>query len=106
MLGISRRNRKTNELIRQQTEVCDVIYRTANLKWQWAGHVARLKDHRWTRKILEWKPRNTTRNRGRPPTRWTDDIKRCAGNWLSVAQDRRRWREIGEAYVQQWTRNG
>lgn len=30
------------------------------------GHIARLTDGRWTKTILEWRPRLGKRNRGRP----------------------------------------
>lgn len=32
------------------------------------------KDERWAKGLLEWRSRH--RIRGRPPTRWADDIKR------------------------------
>jgi hypothetical protein len=36
--------------------------------------------------------------------RWSDDLRRAAGgSWMRVAEDRARWRTIGEAYVQHWT---
>ncbi|KAK4881284.1 hypothetical protein RN001_004603 [Aquatica leii] len=59
---------------------------------------------RWTKRLLEWRPKMDKRSRGRPPTRWSDDIKRVRTNWIQAAQDRLEWRTIGEAYVQQWTR--
>ncbi|KAI8436963.1 hypothetical protein MSG28_010380 [Choristoneura fumiferana] len=34
---------------------------------------------RWARRTLEWRPRENTRSRGRPPMRWKDDICRQAG---------------------------
>ncbi|CAH2229291.1 jg17040 [Pararge aegeria aegeria] len=34
---------------------------------------------RWGLKVLEWPPRTRKRSVGRPPTRWTDDIRRAAG---------------------------
>jgi hypothetical protein len=41
---------------------------------------------------------------GRPQARWSDDLRRTAGrSWMRVAEDRARWRDIGDAYVQQWT---
>jgi hypothetical protein len=44
------------------------------------------------------------RSVGRPQARWSDDLRRTAGrSWMGVAEDRARWQEIGEAYVQQWT---
>ena len=30
----------------------------ASKKWQWAGHIARRKDNRWTVEILNWIPRD------------------------------------------------
>lgn len=103
MLGISIRDRVPNREIRQTTKVADAIERITTLKWNWAGHVARLTDNRWTKRILEWRPRQEAyRNRGRPPTRWTDDLKRCQGNWMQAAQDRSTWKRLREAYIQQW----
>lgn len=103
MLGISLRDRIRNEEIRRRTGVDDVLERVTRAKWRWAGHVARSNDGRWTRKILEWRPRADKRSRGRPPTRWTDDLKRIHTNWMEAAQNRERWKCLGEAYVQQWT---
>lgn len=102
MLGITLRDRMTNQWIRQQTRVVDVMKRIATLKWSWAGHIARRTDERWTKKIMNWRP-PITRPVGRPPERWRNGIKRIAGtNWQQVAMDRSKWKEIGEAYIQQW----
>ena len=102
MLGISLRDKKTNQWIRQQTKVVDVMERISNLKWNWAGHIARTTDERWTKNIMSWRPPRT-RPMGRPPDRWTNSITRMAGtNWQQVAMDRTKWKELGEAYVQQW----
>ena len=104
MLGVSLRNHIRNEYLRRRTGVTDEINQIRKLKWNWAGHVARKSDRRWTKRLLEWRPRLDKRSKGRPPTRWTDDLRRFAGNWIQKAQDRKEWAEIGEAYVQQWTR--
>lgn len=107
MLGLSLRDRVPNNQLRQMTGITDAIVRITNLKWNWAGHVARFADGRWTKRILEWRPRQDAhRSRGRPPTIWSDDIKRIRTNWMSAAQDRQRWIGLREAYVQQWTRQG
>ena len=101
MLGISLRDRKTNIWIREKTKVCDVVEKASTLKWRWAGHVARCSDGRWTRKVLEWRPRDSRRSVGRPQARWSDDIRKIAGTgWMQQAQDRERWQTMGEAYVQ------
>ena len=105
MLGITIRDRVPNEAIRRRTGVTDAVERMACLKWSWAGHVARMSHEKWTKRIIEWRPREQAfRNRGRPPTRWTDDVRRISTNWIHAAQDRKDWGLLREAYVQQWTR--
>lgn len=91
MLGISLRDKMTNQWIRQQTKVVDVMERIASLKWNWAGHIARMTDERWTKTIVNWRP-YSKRPTGRPPYRWRDDItkitKTTGKNWQQVAIDR------------------
>lgn len=107
MLGLTLRDHITNDELRRRTRVIDAVERIAILKWNWAGHIARVQDNRWTRRIVEWRPRQDAyRNRGRPPTRWSDDIKRVHTNWIQEAQNRRMWKQSREAYVQQWTNVG
>ncbi|CAH2211048.1 jg26600 [Pararge aegeria aegeria] len=60
-----------------------------------AGDIVRRKDLRWGPKMLEWQPRTGKRRVGRPPTRWTDDIKRVAG---SSGSKRHRTVEFGTPY--------
>jgi hypothetical protein len=44
------------------------------------------------------------RSVGRPQARWSDDLRRTAGrSCMRIAEDRARWREVGETFVQQWT---
>jgi hypothetical protein len=74
------------------------------LQWQWADHISRSTDNRWGKRVLEWKRRLGKRSVGRPQARSSDDLHRTTSrSWMRVAEDRARWREIGEAYVQQWT---
>ncbi|CAH2251142.1 jg11821 [Pararge aegeria aegeria] len=105
MLGVSLRDQIRNEEIRRITRVTDIAQRVAKLKWQWAGHIARRT--RWGLKVLEWRPRTGKRSVGRPPTRWTDDIKRVAGSRRrQAAQDRVLWNSLQKTYVQQCTSIG
>ncbi|CAH2227233.1 jg23093 [Pararge aegeria aegeria] len=80
MLGFSLRDRIRNDEIRRRTKVTDTAQRISKLKWQWAGHVCRRTDGRWGRRVLEWRPRIGKRSVGRPPARWTDDLKKVAGS--------------------------
>ncbi|CAG9124695.1 unnamed protein product [Plutella xylostella] len=80
MLGLSLRDRIRNEEIRRRTKVTDMAYQVSKLKCQWAGHIARRTDGRWSRRVLEWRPRTGKRSVRRPSTRWTDDIVKSAGS--------------------------
>jgi hypothetical protein len=101
MLGVSLRDRIRNQVIRQRTKVTDIAHRISLLKWRWAGYISRRTDNRYGKRVLKWRPRLGKRTVGRPQTRWSDDLRRTAGrSWMGVAEDRARWREIGEAYVQ------
>ncbi|CAH2259074.1 jg17257 [Pararge aegeria aegeria] len=61
----------------------------------------------WGPKVLEWQPQNGKRSVGRPPTRWTDDIKCVAGSrWIQAAQNRGIWNSLQKTYVQPWTSIG
>lgn len=107
MLGITLRDRRRNEWIRRKTGLKDVVEVITGRKWRWAGHIARMDCHRWTRRLVVWRPWADRRPRGRPPLRWVDDIRKHAGhNWMARAADRESWRKIGEAYVQKWTTKG
>jgi hypothetical protein len=67
-------------------------------------HVSHRTDNCWGKRVLEWRPRLGKRSVRRPQTSWSDDLCRMAGrSWMRVAEDRAKWRELGEAYVQQWT---
>jgi hypothetical protein len=70
------------------------------LKLQWAGHNSRRTINRWGKRVPEWRPHLGTCSVGRPQAKWSDDLRRTAGRtWMRVAEDRARWREVGEAYV-------
>ncbi|CAH2227357.1 jg22836 [Pararge aegeria aegeria] len=79
MLGVSLRDQIRNEEIRS---LRNQSYRhsSASCKAEWSGHIARRTDRLWGSKVLEWRPRKGKSSVGRPPTRWTDDIKRVAGS--------------------------
>ncbi|CAH2268719.1 jg24610 [Pararge aegeria aegeria] len=48
MLGVSLRDQIRNVEIRKRTRVTNIAQRVAKLKWQWAGHIVRRKDGRWS----------------------------------------------------------
>ena len=89
--------------IRKRTKVIDIIEYALKQKWKWAGHRARLKDNRWTKRCTEWQPRRGKRMRGRPSRRWQDDMTEKEGTtWIRKATDRWRLKTLMEGYILQW----
>ena len=106
MLGLTWKDRKTAKWIREKTKVRDILEAISKLKWNWAGHIARMTDNRWTSRSTFWTPRGHKRNRGRPKTRWRDDLDQHQRQWHRTAQNRNLWNDLGKAYVQQRTFEG
>ena len=79
MLGITLRDHKRNTWIRHQTGVNDIIDVVKKGIHGWAGHIARFRDNRWTKRVTEWTPRAWTRRQGRPKTRRRDSLIRHLG---------------------------
>ena len=87
--------------ITKRTKIIDTIEYTLKQKWRWAGHTARIKDNRWTKRCTEWQPRRVKRSRGRPCRRWQDGITRKEGTtWNRKATHRRQWKRM-ESYILQ-----
>ena len=103
IIGVKRTDRVRNTALRSITQVIDVGVKTAKLKWEWAGHVARMHHERWAKIVTHWTPEGGHRRRGRPRRRWCDDLVVFAGQtWTDIAQNREVWKENGEAFAQQW----
>ena len=49
MLDLKLKDKITCSEIRKRTKIIDIIEYTLKQKWKWAGHIARLKDNRWTK---------------------------------------------------------
>ena len=93
MIKVTKYEHVKSEDIRQRSKVKDVVREIYKKKLMWAGHIARLRDNRWTKRALDWLPRGIKRKRGRPPIRWEDPIRKVFGKfWKRMAQDRQRWR--------------
>ena len=95
-------------------------------KLTWAGHVARQPTGRWSHKVTMWDPRGFTRKKGRPTTRWSNDIiqavevykhkmasegkitrsRRRIGmiekrfGWSTIAKDREIWKVLIHCFEQ------
>jgi hypothetical protein len=89
MLRVSLRDRIRNDEIRKRTKGTDIARRIADLKWQWAAHIARRTDGRWGGKVLKWRVPRDVALVGPPqggPTFWRS---REATGWGQRRTDRR-----------------
>jgi hypothetical protein len=66
MLGVYLKDRKKNTWIRQKTGATDIGEKIWTLKWNWAGHLGRRNDGRWSQDLLSWYPMGKNRRIGRP----------------------------------------
>lgn len=100
MLKIKKIQKIRHTKIRNISKATDALNYAQKLKWKWAGHVARLSDERWTKRVTLWRGPSGKRQRGRPLTRWADDINKTAGpDWLQTAQVRENWASLEEAFT-------
>ena len=91
--NISKLEHINHNKIRKIRQIRDVQKAIYDNKRRWAGHIARMKDNRWTARVTDWYPRKGKRYPGRPPTRWVDPINKTLGNqWRREAQDRENWK--------------
>jgi hypothetical protein len=100
IIGKTRRDRIRNDDIREQLKVEDIKIDIEKNRLRWYGHVMRKADERIPKRMLEMKLRGR-RPRGRPRTRWMDqvmrDVEKRGKKWTQVKQDREwedrdRWR--------------
>ncbi|MFH4977278.1 hypothetical protein AB6A40_003987 [Gnathostoma spinigerum] len=88
LLKIKKLYHVRNEDIRQRTRVVGVVLESIKSKLRWPGHVARLKDDRWTKKVNDWYPRNHKKPVGRSRRRWNDLMSaRLGPMWRRTAHD-------------------
>jgi len=102
LTGNSRREHIRNSTLRKKTEIKDVVQKGMELKWRWAGHMARYDDERISKRVEKWEP-SGTRSRGRPAKRWKDDITEVGSIfWRRKATNREKWKELEMSFIQQW----
>ena len=94
------KDRICNTISRQRTRVAEIVqYAT---KMEWAGHITRMKDDRWTIRSTEWQIKSV-RSAERPKRRWRDDtVGQQGAVWTRIAKNRESWRTLAEGYFLQW----
>ncbi|PZC79931.1 hypothetical protein B5X24_HaOG215613 [Helicoverpa armigera] len=104
MTGNRIQDRVRSSVIRERTNVVDILTRIDQQKWRWTGHMIRDPHNKWSTIVSDWYPRDGKRNRGRQQMRWEDDLKFTAGHhWRRVARDRTQWKMLEEAYANRHT---
>ncbi len=97
----------TNAKLEEIMGMTDVAYFIKKLESKSARHVAREKGEKWNQKILHWRPYDKSRDRGRPPLRWRDEIIAEMGpHWQRRAQNKKKRKTNVEAYAQKWAKMG
>ena len=92
-----------NDSVMSIMSITDIIEYILKRKWRWTGHIATMKDNRWTKRCTEWQPRRGKRSRRRPSRRWQDDITgKERTTWNRKATNRRQRKTLMEGYIQQW----
>ena len=103
-LGITWKHKKRAKWIREQTKLQDIVRTIKMLKWNWAGHIMRTNDNRWTKRLIEWTPCDQKRKPGKPNTRWRDELFKFNSNWTQESLDREKWRKLGKVFLLQWSK--
>ena len=101
--GVSKLQHVRNVDIREQMNVQGTILDTIETKkLRWYGHLERMPENRWPKKIWQWVP-HERKKRGRPPRSWKEDIAEAmsardlqTGDWA----DRKAWRIGNEKWRQ------
>ncbi len=97
MCGIRKVDKITN--CKQEGNVGEII---KNLKWKYSGDIVRQEKDRWGRKLLNWRPYKGKRRRGKPYTRWKDEITKREGNLWHRSLGMKEMEASGETYAQTW----
>lgn len=77
IMRISLKDHKTNSEIREQAGVASIGYLIRWGRLNWYANVMRMLEERWPSQVLcGYLVEGNGRQRGRPPLRWTDKVKR------------------------------
>ena len=79
--------------IRDRIKTTDIKDHTLKQKWKRAGHIARMKENRWTKLCREWQPGKGKKSRGLPSRRPQDDNSKEGLNHLEQKSNRQRTME-------------
>ena len=89
----------TNIIVLERADITSIEAMLLKIQLRWAGHVARMEDHRLPKIIIYGELSFGLRNRGAPKKRYKDTLKKSLGacnishlEWTTLAEDRGTWR--------------
>ena len=98
MVGITRRDKIRNELVRGTTKVAEISRKVQEKRLQWFGHVMRRDEDYVGRRMMEMEVPGR-RKRGRPKLRWREcidgDMREKNLN-LDDVHNRAEWRRLSK----------
>jgi len=84
ILGVSWKDKVTNEEVRARTGQQSILNTLSGRRLRWLGHTIRMDHRRITHQALHWEVPGFKRGPGRPRTNWRGSQERFArnGNYL------------------------
>uniref|UniRef100_A0A914DB83 Reverse transcriptase domain-containing protein n=1 Tax=Acrobeloides nanus TaxID=290746 RepID=A0A914DB83_9BILA len=93
VLGVRLIDKVKSDEIRKQTMFKDAAQDARERKLEWAEHIVRRQDNRWTTRTTFWWPYDLKRPLGRLPYRWRREMEQAIGpNWHNIAKNREEYR--------------
>ena len=93
--SVSRLHKIPNTAIRNKMQAeQSILDRIQRRQLKWYGHLLRMEDSRWPKKIYQWKLHGR-RRRGRPQLSWKNQVKdfmKSRGMEEDMAENRHLWR--------------
>ena len=91
---------RTNQEIEALIKEENIVRFIKSQRLAWYGHVNRMEDNKNVKAIMKWNPFDR-RSRGRPKTRWKDDVEADLRamkitNWKTSIEDKLAWKKIVE----------
>ena len=106
ILGVSWKDKVTNEEVRAMTGQQSILNTLSGRRLRWLGHTIRMDHRRITHKALYWEVPGFKRGPGRPRTNWRGMVKKdLRGMGLTweeaevAALNRQEWRRCVAQYV-------
>ena len=107
LFGIKIKDKVSLEKISTKTKAKRVGIIAKTLKLKYAGYLIRECDQKWNKTLTLWIPHTGKRSRGRPRTRWSDEINRELGTaWMTEAKNCQEWKSLVSTYAQEWVAEG